>query len=120
MKIPGVNQNRSCISRCNQEKIIWNFSVSCFLALKFIRGVTQFCGISKGEALFCLELPRVSDKSIKIPGFFSKVFVHNSICLDFSRIAILSAWVKHQILNINFQNFSMVSKGIRNKWRKSV
>ena len=29
------------------------------VGLKFLRDVTQFCGVSKSEALFCLEFTRV-------------------------------------------------------------
>ena len=42
----------------DQEKISWVVGVSGVLVLK---GVTQkLCGKFKGEALFCLELPRVN------------------------------------------------------------
>ena len=38
-----------------------------------MRGVTQFCGVSRGEALFCLEFPGVGKvKNLKIPGYFQK------------------------------------------------
>ena len=30
------------------------------LGLKILKGVTQLCGISRGEALFCLEFPRIT------------------------------------------------------------
>ena len=44
----------------DQEKIMWNFQGGpWFKTLKFPRGVTQFCGVSRGEALFCLEFPGV-------------------------------------------------------------
>ena len=41
----------------DQEKIMWNFQGSWFLALQFLRDVTQFCRISRGGALFCLAFP---------------------------------------------------------------
>ena len=50
-------KNRGEISTDDQEKIMWNFQGSCFLALKFPRDVTQFCGISRVGALLCLEFP---------------------------------------------------------------
>ena len=53
----GVNYKQCGISTDNQEKIMWNFQGSWFQVLKRLRGVTQFCGISRGEALFCLEFP---------------------------------------------------------------
>ena len=36
---------------------MWNFRGSFFLALEFPRDPTQFCGISRGWELFCLEFP---------------------------------------------------------------
>ena len=59
VEIPGVNQKQSRISRAGQEKITWSFPGSWFLVLEFPRDVTQFCGISRGEALFSLEFRRV-------------------------------------------------------------
>ena len=56
-KITGTG-TRSGISNGDQEKIVWNFQGSWFLALEFPRDLTQFCGISRGGALFCLEFPR--------------------------------------------------------------
>ena len=29
------------------------------LGIKILKGVTQLCGVSEGEALFCLEFPRL-------------------------------------------------------------
>ena len=42
MEIPGVNQNqkRSEVSRGDQEKIMWNFHGSWYLAMELPRGVT--------------------------------------------------------------------------------
>ena len=53
----GLKQ--SGISKGVQEKIMKNFQWSWFLALGFPRDVTQFCGISKGGALFSLKFPGV-------------------------------------------------------------
>ena len=39
----------------DQEKILWNFQGSWFLALEFPRDVTEIFRISRGGALFCLE-----------------------------------------------------------------
>ena len=41
-----------------QEKIMWNFQESWLQVLKFLNGVTQLCGVSWCEALFCLEFSR--------------------------------------------------------------
>ena len=48
------------LRKCNGiELIIWSFQGSWrFLAFKFPRDLTQFCGISRGGALFCLEFSR--------------------------------------------------------------
>ena len=43
----------------DQERFMWNFHGSWFLALDFPKGVTQLCRISKGEALFCSKFPNV-------------------------------------------------------------
>ena len=52
------DKNNVEFSGRDQEKITWNFQGS-WLALKFMKGVTQLCGVFRGEALFCLEYPRV-------------------------------------------------------------
>ena len=52
MEIPGVNSKRRGISWGDHEKIVWNFDGFCFLALEIPGSVTQFCEISRGEALF--------------------------------------------------------------------
>ena len=44
-------------SSSDQKQIMWNFHGSWFLVLEFPSGATQFCGISKGEALFSPEFP---------------------------------------------------------------
>ena len=49
---------RSGISNGDQEKIVWNFQGSWLLALEFPGDLTQFCGISRGGALFCIQFPR--------------------------------------------------------------
>ena len=44
------------ISRGNQEKTMWNLKgFWLFQALKSVRNVTQFFGVSRDEALFYLE-----------------------------------------------------------------
>ena len=46
------------ISKGDQGKIMWNsHEESLYLALEFPRDLTQFCGISRGWALLCLEFP---------------------------------------------------------------
>ena len=49
----------------DQEKILWNFQGSWFLALKCLKGFKQLCGVPRGEALFCLELPKCKVKTLK-------------------------------------------------------
>ena len=49
-------------SKGDQGKIRKNnveFPGSWFLALEFSRDMTKFCGISKSEALLCVEFPGV-------------------------------------------------------------
>ena len=53
--------------------------MSWFQALTFPRGVTQFFGVSRGEALFCLESLGVKD--LKILGVLSKKYVLDPPCL---------------------------------------
>ena len=43
----------------DQWRIMWNFQESWFWVLTFLKGVTQLCGVSRGEALFCLQFPVV-------------------------------------------------------------
>ena len=52
-----------------QEEIMWNFQGSLFVVLEFPRDRTQFFGISRGLALFCLEFLGVKLKKWKIPGW---------------------------------------------------
>ena len=59
VEIPGVNKKWDELSRGDQEKIIWNFQKSWFLALEIPMSVTQACGVSRGETSFCLEFPRL-------------------------------------------------------------
>ena len=47
VEFPGANSKRSGISKHKQEKIMWNFQESLFLAFEFPRDLTQFCGISR-------------------------------------------------------------------------
>ena len=63
---------KSGISRVDQEKTTRNFQGSWFLILEFPR--TQFCGTSRGEAMFCPEFPRVNNKPRT-----SRVFFHKSM-----------------------------------------
>ena len=58
VQIPGFNNKGSGISKGDQEQIMQNLHGFWFLALEIPMGVTQFCGISNGEASFCLEFPR--------------------------------------------------------------
>ena len=55
VEFPEVNEKQHIISSGDREKTMWNFQESWFQALKFPRGVKQFCGVSRGKALFCLE-----------------------------------------------------------------
>ena len=57
VKILGINQKRSGFSNGVQEKLIWNFYGSWFL--EFLRRVTQFCKLSRGESFFSLEFVKV-------------------------------------------------------------
>ena len=68
MEFPGVLKKQQVefpiknnveFPRDDQEKMTQNFQGSQFQALKFMRGVTEFCGDSKGKALFCLEFPGI-------------------------------------------------------------
>ena len=51
MEFPGV------IKENNHAEFPWGLSLC--LALTIPMGVTQFCGISRGEASFCLDFLRV-------------------------------------------------------------
>ena len=53
---------KSGISSSDQEKIMCNFHWSWYFVSEFPRCTTQLCGTSKGEVLFSLEFPWVSDK----------------------------------------------------------
>ena len=65
------------------KKIVWNFQGTWFLALIFSRDLTQFCRISRGEALFYLEFPGVENEifhrrfskkyALNPPVFFSGI-----------------------------------------------
>ena len=57
----------------DQEKIMWNFQGSSFLALEFPRDLMQLCGISGGGALFCPEFPEVKLKNENFQGDFKNV-----------------------------------------------
>ena len=75
---------------------MWNFHGSSFLALELPRGVTQFCRISRGEALFSLKFPRVKVTNIKIPGVLSKKHVFIPPVWIFSGLPVFHghAWKK--------------------------
>ena len=48
----------------DQEKIIWNFQESWFLALEFPRDLTHFVEFALlGRALLCLEFPWIKEKN---------------------------------------------------------
>ena len=53
----GLIKNNVKLSGHDQGKIMWSFQESWFQALNFLKGVTQLCGVSKGEALLYLEFP---------------------------------------------------------------
>ena len=61
VEIPGVNEKQVEFLWVI-KKTLWYFHRPWFLALEFPRGVTQFCGISRREALFSLEFQRVKVK----------------------------------------------------------
>ena len=45
------------------------------LGLAICRGLTQFCGISMGKALFCLEFMWVKEETKNLQDFFQKMYV---------------------------------------------
>ena len=64
---------RSGNSGGDQEKIMWNFHGSWFLALEFPSGVSKSCEISRFEALFCPEFPRIKLQTKNFHRFLQKV-----------------------------------------------
>ena len=60
-----------------------NFRGSWFLNLKFTRGVTKFCRISRAESLFSLEYLGIKWQTKNSKGVFRKVYLQPP-CLDFS------------------------------------
>ena len=64
-----------------KKKIVWNFHGSWFLALDIPMAVTQFGGISRGEASFCLEFSRFKWHIYTFQESFSKEYVLNTPCL---------------------------------------
>ena len=65
-----------------------NSHKSSFLALKFLRVVTQFHGIRKGNALFCPEFQGIKIIKLQISEvFFQKYVSSNSPAGIFSGIA---------------------------------
>ena len=62
----------------DQEKIMWNFQGSLFLALEFPRNLTQFCGICIAWlSFFCLEFLGGVKQKIKIQGGIQKPISSN-------------------------------------------
>ena len=60
----------------DQEKIMWNFQGSLFLALEFPRNLTQFCGICIGWlSVFCLEFSGGVKQKMKNPREDSKTYI---------------------------------------------
>ena len=53
-----------------------------FLAMEFPSDITQFCGISRGEALFCMEF-KGKMTNLQIPGDFPKKYVVNPLLFGF-------------------------------------
>ena len=73
-----------------QEKIMWNFQWSWFLALEFSRDLLQFCRISRGGALLYLGFPWVKNK-------ISQWYVLNAPVCFFSGIAQLIQCLTQEI-----------------------
>ena len=72
-----IEETERGISRSDQEKVIWNFQRGLgFRPFKFWRWVltTQFCDVSRGETLFCLESLGVN---LIIPGGVSIRYIVN-------------------------------------------
>ena len=65
VEFPGVillrysYKDEVAFPRVTKEKIMWNFQGFWFWTLEFPKDLTQFCGISRCGALFCLEFPGV-------------------------------------------------------------
>ena len=72
---------RSGNSGGDQEKIMWNFHGSWFLALEFPSGVSKSCEIFRFEALFCQEFPRIKLETKNSTGFFKKYVLNPSVCV---------------------------------------
>ena len=64
MEFPGMIKRKSCGIRGSWSQ-----------ALKLLRRVTQFCGVSRGEALSGISNGKVN--KLKIPGRFSKKYALN-------------------------------------------
>ena len=77
---------------------MWNFQRSWFYVLKFPRGVTQFCGVSRGWNFVLSRIPMDKVKNIKIPWGFSKKFP--PLAWFFSGIALhFSDWPTDRLTN---------------------
>ena len=72
VEFPGFNEKQNGILKGDQEKIVWNFQGTWFLALEFSRDLTRFCRISRGGALFYLDFPGVKKRNIPY-GVLKKV-----------------------------------------------
>ena len=66
MEFPGVSKKEHVkfpelteVFKGDQEKIVWKFQGTWFLALEFSKDLTQFCELSRSGALFYMEFPGV-------------------------------------------------------------
>ena len=73
VEFPGMTKKTSC--GISMGLGLWS--------LEFSSGVTQFYGISRAEALFCLEVPRQKPQTYKFQRFFQKSMSSTPSCLDF-------------------------------------
>ena len=107
----GINQKRSGISKGDQEKIMWNFHGSLFLALEFLRDLTQFCGISQGLSFVLSGICRDKVKKKKNSrAVFTKVYPQS---LFFLEQPIL------RFVYITGQQINKISKQILKDWLSS-
>ena len=59
------------------------------------RDLTQFCGFSRGQALFCLEVPRLKKQTQKLQGFFQKSLSYLTCCfLEYANQSITLRRIK--------------------------
>ena len=58
MEFQGLIKNNVEFPGVIKTKLfMWSFQGPWFQALKFPRGVLKFCGVSRDEALVCMEFP---------------------------------------------------------------